>query len=292
MSSTSAANPLLQTFARGEPIALDAPFGFACRGCGHRCCVNTDVLVSPPEAARIIWYLERHPELAALKNSSWGELLIGGATGLPLMRLNFIALNDETHYCPFLMPVCDERHTWPRMAWCGIREARPAVCRIFPLGRMAATSNQTKQGNALDYEYRIVERCPGFEAAPDDQVPPDYTPPNHQTVRAWLAKQIDLDQEAEKNFYIGEVLPAFMRAQLHAPTENSPDGLLTEGMALKLGHLLFYNPPPRPFETRQDHAVIMVWLKSMLDVVPIIQQTLTPSAHRHEIKRQLTRGSI
>ncbi len=123
-------------------------------------------------------------------------------------------------------------------------------------------------------------------------MPPDYTPPNHQTVRAWLAKQIDLDQEAEKNFYIGEVLPAFMRAQLHAPTENSPHGLLTEGMALKLGHLLFYNPPPRPFETRQDHAVIMEWLTSMLDVVPIIPQMRNPSAPRHETKQQPTRGEL
>ena len=74
---------LARAFARGEPVALDQPFGFACRGCGHQCCINTVVLVSPPEAAHILWHLDRHPDLASRIEMLWGTLQIGGSSGLP-----------------------------------------------------------------------------------------------------------------------------------------------------------------------------------------------------------------
>jgi hypothetical protein len=86
------------------------------------------------------------------------------------------------------------------MAWCGIREARPSVCRLFPVGRVLLAPNSADRPEA--WEYRIVHRCPGFEpAGPGDATPPGYQPPDpKQTVRDWLAGQIDPDQEGEKEY--------------------------------------------------------------------------------------------
>jgi Fe-S-cluster containining protein len=235
--------------------------------------VDTTVLVTPPEAARITWYLHRHPELdAALKDREirWGAMFLGGSTGLPIVQLNFVPLDERdpqsARHCPFLLPVYGsdpEKPRWLNMAWCGIREARPSVCRIFPVGRVLLDPASTGRPEA--WEYRIVYRCPGFEpASPGEATPLGYRPPDpKQTVGDWLASQIDPDQECEKESYMHHVLPAFMAERLHAPTDDSAGGLLPEAVVLALLGRLLYSPPSPPADPAQDHQVIMAWLKEL-----------------------------
>jgi|GEM_PF-3586455 len=277
-----AGNPLYQSFAAGQLIQYDGPLGFACRGCGHLCCIDKTVLITPPEAARIIWYLRRHPQLEASlreRNIRWGSLFLGGSSGLPVLEINFIPLEagnpNSPKYCPFLTPVYGgdpQKPRWLNMAWCGIREARPSVCRIFPLGRVSFDLGNPQRPE--NWEYRIMERCPGFETAnPGDAVPPGYQPPDsQQTIQAWLAQQIDPAQEEEKNFYLQTVIPAFMQAHLHASTDDCPEGILTEPLALALGQI-FYSPPPPPLNSAEDHSIIMAWLGGLRDQVAILKTT-------------------
>ena len=256
---------LARALARGEPVALDQPFGFACRGCGHQCCVNTVVLVSPPEAARILWHLDRHPDLASRIEKPWGTLQVGGSSGLPLIQLRFVPFENNLTRCPFLAPVYNTKGTWLQMAWCGIREARPTVCRLYPLGRMSALGDDSRPH---DQDYRIIDHCAGFEPAEAGHVPPGYTPPGNQTVREWVAQQVDAEQSAEKDYYLAKVVPAYVQAHLHAPTEDNPEGFLSESEALELGRQLFYNPPATPPDSQDDHQTIMAWLALLVCLVP------------------------
>lgn len=286
-----AGNPLYQSFAVGELIQYDGPFGFACRGCGHLCCIDKTVLVTPPEAARIIWYLHRHPQLEAglrSRNIRWGSLFLGGSSGLPVLQINFIPMEETNpqspRHCPFLAPVYrgDPEHPrWANMAWCGIREARPSVCRIFPIGR--ASYDPANSEHPENWEYRIVEHCPGFEAAgAGEAVPPSYQPPDpQQTVRDWLVQQINPDQEQEKNFYLQAVVPVFMQAHLHAPTADCPQGLLSEPLALALGQI-FYSPPPPPADPAEDHATIMAWLEGLRGLVTSLKVNLGETSTGNE----------
>ena len=270
-SLTATNNPLQLAFERGEPISQDAPIGFACRGCGHRCCVNMDVLVSPPEAARILWHLERHPDLAARIAKPWGTMQLGGSSGLPLTQLRFVPLGDDLNRCPFLSPVYNAQGEWQQMAWCAIRAVRPAVCRLYPLGRVTALGDD---GRAGEQDYRIIDRCAGFEPAPVGPLPPRYTPPGNQTVRQWVSEQVNADQTAEKTYYLTVVVPAFVTAHMHAPTDDNPGGVLSESDALELGRTLMYDPPAPPPDPGDDHAFLMAWLGSLARHVPELAAAL------------------
>jgi hypothetical protein len=81
---------------------------------------------------------------------------------------------------------------------------------------------------------------------------------------------MDAEQEAERNFYLSEVVTAFVRAHVHAPTEDCPEGLLPENAALSLGLRLLYSPPAAPADPAQDNTVIMSWLTTILNFVPVI----------------------
>ena len=114
-------------FPPGES-GSNTPFPFACRGCGKLCCADTDVLVSPPEAARIAWYLKR--ERIILKNPHWGVLSLGGSTGLPVLKLAVAPWEEApgAHpYCPFHVPLPGQENA----ARCGVYPVRPAPCRLF-----------------------------------------------------------------------------------------------------------------------------------------------------------------
>ncbi|MBN1889991.1 MAG: hypothetical protein JW850_18490, partial [Thermoflexales bacterium] len=108
-------------------------------------------------------------------------------------------------------------------------------------------------------------------AAPGEAVPPGYVPPDPgQTVRDWVTAQCDPEQDEEKAFYMGSVIPAFMAAGAHASTEHNT-GKLTEKAVLAMGERLFYNPPPAPGNPAQDHEVIMEWLAFLRDSAAAIE---------------------
>ncbi len=272
MSNT---NVMKQQYDKGKLTQRDARLGFACRGCGQLCCVDTEVLVSPPEALRVEWLLKRRTDIAAplrLGNIKWGKLFLGGSTGLPLLEINFVPLDpnklEEGTACPFLAPVF-VGDQWVRMAWCAIREARPAACRVFPVGR--ARLDITKP----EWEYRIMSRCPGFtQAVPGEPVPPGYAPNPTQTVQDWLNEQCLPEQDQEKNFYLAQVVPAYLNAGLHASTPDKV-GMLPDEIAIGLLGRLFYGElPPLPSRPEYDHEAIMAWLKILIELVPAIRQRI------------------
>lgn len=261
----------LATFLAGAQLTAESPLGFSCRGCGHLCCVDNEVFLTPPEAARVTWFLRRRPALEARLREAgiaWGVLFIGESTGLPNLKLNRLPVDARQpagrSYCVFLSPISADRGVGPRptgLYGCGIHSARPGACRLFPVGRVdlrgADHPDQTR--------YGIVARCPGFEAAPaGEPLPPGYRPPDPlQTVGDWVATQLDPQQEVERSSYLTEVIPALRAAGLHAPTADSPDGRLDDEAALNLGYDRLFNPPAPPDDPREDHAVLMEWMETL-----------------------------
>lgn len=273
-------NPLYRRFMTGDAVSYTSPLGFSCRGCGHLCCVDTEVLVTPPEAARLIWYLRRHPELdAPLRDNGlqWGTMFLGGSSGLPVVQLNFIPFDeaepDKGRHCPFLAPVYGANRRWLNMAWCTVRQARPGACRIYPVGRAIGQEDPNQPEN---WQYRIVSRCPGFEAAPSGEAaPPGYAPPDPtQTIQDWIAGQLDPEQERERNFYLREVVTAWMNAHLHAPTDDCPGGLLSESLAMTIGASVLYAAPSPPLDPANDHRTIMEWLGFLQGSVPALEKSV------------------
>lgn len=236
-----------------QPSSGQTPFPFACRGCGKLCCADKNVLVSPPEAARIAWYLEREGMDQDYPRSQWGALVLGSSTGLPVLRLNFAQRPEEPdgpRYCPFLSLTPDS----PDHGMCRVHPARPVSCRLYPLARLYDLHNQVER-------YALLERCPGFDQAePGEPTPPGYEPaPADQTVEGWASRSVQPEMDVEKRRYV-RVLEAYLRLGLHAPTRDNRNGQLSEQAALFLGRVLFYRLPAPPQEPNQDHAAILNWI--------------------------------
>lgn len=268
-------HPIFRQFLDAEPVQATDPLGFSCKGCGHLCCVNREIYLLPPEAARIVWFLLRHPDRERHLREhdiQWGEIVIGGSTGLPGGRLNFLPI-DPNHpgrgtRCPFLAPVRQTLADGSKrtiMHWCGLHTARPSPCRLFPIGVVTASDGS----GAAERSYCIVDRCPGFApAAAGEPVPPDYAPADSsQTVADWLGGQDHPETQAERDFYLYTVAPAFLEAGLHAATEETPGGLLTDAEVTRLGKEHFFRAPMPPDDPARDHETILAWLRSLLDLV-------------------------
>ncbi len=250
MTDPYTSHPLYRGFAEGQPIGADDPFGFACRGCGHLCCAEKTVLVMPPEAVRIHWHIARRD----LGIAHWGALFLGGSSGLPVMALRF---DHPGRRCVFSRTV--RVHGRALGALCLLREARPGPCRTYPLGRAFTLEPAT---GVTTTEYRVTHLCPGFDPASPEGLPDLQRPaPAGQTVASWLAGQLDPDQEAEKVHYLSSVVPAFMQARLHAPTEDQPAGRLPEALALRVLGPLLYPELPMPADPKDDHAAVIAWLQ-------------------------------
>jgi Fe-S-cluster containining protein len=265
-------NPVFDVLTQSIPIAANAPLGFSCRGCGHLCCVNKTIHVTPPEAARIVWHLVRNPKLQASlnqRNVQWGLLYVSANTGLPGMQLAFIPFNasrpTEGNHCPFFSPVFKQdapgsAPRWAGLAYCAIHTARPGACRTYPVGML-----KNKRTTDLDeVQYIILERCPGFETpGPDDIVAPGYKlPGSGQTVRDYVGAQRNIEQDIERDYYYYDVVPAYLDANRHATTPDAPDGTLTDDEVMEMGKL-FYVPPAPPADPADDHTAIMQWLDEL-----------------------------
>ncbi len=273
-------HPQVSALFEGEAVELDSRLSFSCRGCGHLCCANTEILVSPPEAARIMWHLSRQPdEFPALKQfQDWAELYVGESSGLPTAQLRFAAFNPnmpDFKNCVFMQPVFDKRGNWQKLALCGIHAARPAVCRLFPVGRYSLAES------GAEWRYRIVSRCPGFKRPPKGaHTPRGYQPPSYkQTVRDWVTTQAHHELDAEKDFFLFQVMIAFAEAQVRATTEGG-QGLLTDDEVITLGRTMFFALPPAPPDPAQDHQAIMDWLALLRALVPEMRAKLDEIGRR------------
>ena len=89
-----------------------------CRGCWACCCgMGSSVVLDPLDLDRLAKHLGVSPQQLLA-----GPVALGVVDGLVLPHLN---MDGEGERCPFL-------GTEGR---CGVYEARPGICRIFPLGR-------------------------------------------------------------------------------------------------------------------------------------------------------------
>ncbi|MCC7143008.1 MAG: hypothetical protein IT349_12980 [Candidatus Eisenbacteria bacterium] len=269
---------LIRVYEQAQPVEPHEPLGFSCRGCGQICCTNVRLFMTPPEAMRILWHLERHTRLAQslqARGIRWGDLSIGHSSGLPTLQMCLEPIDRSTDRgdarCPFLVPVhrtVAGRSEPTGMHWCGLHAARPVACRTFPLGVRA--ENGAITGHA------ITARCPGFEpAAEGEVVPPDYIPPSpDQTVEAWIGAQLDPEQMAETRFYVTEVMGGYLDQGLHVSTEDNPEGELDDDQVVRLGAEFFYRPIPAPVDPDEDHATLMGWMRELIEALPLIRRQL------------------
>lgn len=269
-------HPSLRALRGATPVQGGDHFDFSCRGCGQNCCVNMQIFLTPPEAMRVLWHLQRHPEMATRLTQQgvrWGDLTIGFSSGFPTLQMLMrrSAALPDVESCPFLAPVHrrdGDRSVPTGMHWCSLHTARPAACRSYPLAVVG--------GADQDSQCAIVSRCPGFEPAVEgDVVPPDYAPaPPTQTVASWRTGQSNPDQLVEVRHYSRIVLPAFTRAHCHAPTEDNPGGTLTDDQTIQLGARFFYRPIPAPADPAQDHATLLEWMEELVAALPAIDREL------------------
>ena len=143
-------------------LKLDDSFAFRCDQCGDCCRHREDILISPYDLFRIARHLSVTPESII---DRYFIYYIGNDSNLPLVILK---AQGEDRLCPFLL---NNR--------CSIHSAKPSVCGLFPLGRMAAVHD----GQSSETLYFLQP----LECGKRDQT---------QTVRQWL-KDFGLDQSDE-----------------------------------------------------------------------------------------------
>lgn len=145
------------------PLALDDTFQFACHNrvpCFNRCCRDLSQALTPYDVLR----LKKNLNVSTADFlTSYAEIQIGPATGLPVVSLRFSA--NEDRQCPF---VTDRG--------CRVYTDRPASCRIYPLVRLLRRS---RTNGSLVEQFALLREphCQGFEQK------------QTQTVRKWIASQ-------------------------------------------------------------------------------------------------------
>lgn len=93
----------------------------------NTCCTNRDthpIIVSPYDA----YVMRKSLNYSSTEfNNKHGKLLLGDKSQYPLMILRNRPTDRNNTVCEFLRP-----------EGCGIYEARPTVCRMYPVGRLGA----------------------------------------------------------------------------------------------------------------------------------------------------------
>ena len=111
-------------------IALDDTFAFKCRRCG-KCCKNKeDIMLN----ARDLYNIALKLKLTILQVvETYCDVYIGTSSRVPIIRLKPRGVNKV---CPLL----NGDH-------CSVHDAKPAVCALFPLGRVAVNDKDTDAAN-------------------------------------------------------------------------------------------------------------------------------------------------
>ena len=142
----------------GAWASADRPeiFRFECRpdmACFTKCCANLQLVLTPYDILRLKnrlgvssgAFLERYTKASA-----------DPTTGLPVVRLKMEA--GGAHHCPFLAP-----------AGCSVYSDRPGACRLYPLGRVAATQHENRGPR---YYFQVREpHCQGWQAKKEWTIP-------------------------------------------------------------------------------------------------------------------------
>ncbi len=98
----------------------DETFLFHCTACGACCKGRHDILVTPWDLYRLAGHLHMEMNQLIQTYCIW---YLGETSHLPIVALK---MQGAEEVCPFL-----------KGRLCGVQEAKPSVCALFPLGRMA-----------------------------------------------------------------------------------------------------------------------------------------------------------
>ncbi|MCJ7625890.1 MAG: YkgJ family cysteine cluster protein [Anaerolineaceae bacterium] len=277
-------NDTLNTYKGSQVVRPDDPFPFSCRGCGHICCTKTSrLLLHPASAARLDWAYQESAELREVlskQKARWASLGVCSETGVPLMMIIPARQTEDTYYCPFLIPEMETENdhmVYSGIASCAIHQIRPSVCRLFPLGRRVVIGEP-----GLQVEYRLMMKCPGFEAeGSDDPVYPGYQPPDEsRSVKDWIEDSFPAHIQVEEEFYYQRIVIALRKTNLRMSTKQAGEGILNEQQTINLGINLVYNPPLPVWhkaydgsryremsQSEAEHSILMDWLTLMEETI-------------------------
>lgn len=150
-------------------IGTDETFKFHCTQCGKCCIHRDDILLSPKDLFHIAQKFQVMPQEIVER---YCEAYIGSESHLPCLRLK---PQGSVQRCPLLK---DRK--------CMVHDAKPAVCAMFPIGRVFKNESPTKNSaseNSFSVEYIFVNPGCGDNTA-------------QHTVQEWLSSfQIPLEDE-------------------------------------------------------------------------------------------------
>lgn len=171
-----------------EAVAGDAPFPFACQGCGAYCCTNERLILSPLEVRRLV--LALGIDVTDLSVRGWLVAFADPESGLPRVAVEFLPVSPDLTACPFLglddsAPLA-QAHSTPRNRLttlegrqaaarqallaaaidggrslplrCQAYAGRPIMCRSFPL---QFKLDVRRDGSAGGWSMLAHTRCPG-----------------------------------------------------------------------------------------------------------------------------------
>ena len=108
-------------------ISIDDTFYFHCTKCGKCCKDRDDIMLSPFDLYRLAKFLGKDIEEVVLSYTRWH---IGATSKIPVVIMH---MRGEKRTCPFL----DHRK-------CRIHAAKPAVCALYPLGRIGEENGEIR----------------------------------------------------------------------------------------------------------------------------------------------------
>jgi hypothetical protein len=195
-----------QILEQAPRFARSDAFAFACHpelDCFNACCRELTVELSPADCARLRRGLDlSSTELLARHTRTRFD----PQRGLPVVLLRM--RDDADQRCPFVGP-----------AGCRVYEARPAACRLYPVGR--ATAAAAAGGAVREFFFLIEEQpCLGFGET------------RRWTVQQWLE-----DQGVDECDRLDEPWRAFcqhpaLRQKLDAGEQLTPRALSEVQLAL------------------------------------------------------------
>ncbi|MCL2797632.1 MAG: YkgJ family cysteine cluster protein [Firmicutes bacterium] len=141
-----------------QALGPEDTFRFKCRQCGKCCRNREDILLSPYDLFRLAKYLK-------IKSSEvieqYCETYIGQVSNFPVVRLK---PKGAGRVCPLLSG--DQ---------CSVHRAKPVVCAIYPLGRIALSENDIRyflQGNVCgkrNQQHTVKEWLADFDISESGQ---------------------------------------------------------------------------------------------------------------------------
>jgi hypothetical protein len=198
---------------------------YDCFRCGGKCCINNDVLINPYDVWRIVTN-EKVSEALGIytthdlftRRGKRGEPLLryylGPESRMPLACINMIRVRTDLTICPFNAPVIKgkdmediERYVRDGLrdaeflraddgspvGLCVLEQAKPTICRAFPLGRAGKAKDANDKFPKMRYIRVDSKTCDKFKK-----------PESAITVREYV-KRWDLDKAYEMSDKVYEL---------------------------------------------------------------------------------------